>query len=78
LDFARNVILNNTGIQLNNLTPSDSGVIEAKDCFWGTQDLMKIAKGIRDGKDDPAFSIVKIDPVARTAAETQAGKEPSE
>ena len=67
LEFNKNTILKNSGIQLYNLTPSSSEVINAKNCFWGTSDLKKIADLIFDGKDDPHLSVVDVEPVAKAA-----------
>jgi len=71
LDFSANAIFNNTGIQLNNLNPSTSENIKAKECYWGTLDPGKIGEIIRDGKDDPALSLVEYDPIAQSAQITK-------
>lgn len=71
LEFNKNSILKNAGIQLNNMTPSSSDVISAKGCFWGTSDLKKIADLIFDGKDDPDLSVVEFDPIAKALPSTK-------
>lgn len=70
MDFNRNAIFNNAGVQLNNLTPSDIGAIKAGECYWGTTDPDKIAKMIHDGRDDTTLSVVEYTPVASSAAIT--------
>jgi parallel beta-helix repeat protein len=68
IDFAHNVIFNNSDLQLDNLTPLSGGEITAQQCFWGTTEPEKIDKLIRDGRDDPTLSLVHYSPVARTEA----------
>ncbi len=71
MDFKRNAVFNNSGLQLNNLTPSASEIpIKAEECYWGTTDQNKIKKLIRDGKDDASLSLVEYEPVAQSAAVT--------
>ena len=65
LEFNRNTIMKNTGFQFNNMNPSSTEVINAKDCFWGTTDLQKVANLIFDGKDDPDLSMIDFEPVAQ-------------
>jgi hypothetical protein len=71
MDFSRNAIFNNTGLQLNNQTASSAGPIKAVECFWGTTDRIKLEAMIHDGKDDADLSRVEIEPFSTTADVTR-------
>lgn len=71
MDFSRNAIFNNSGLQLKNLTESATGSIQAIECFWGSTNQFKIQAMIHDGKDDPSLSLVEFEPVGKTAEVTR-------
>ncbi|MBI5552439.1 MAG: right-handed parallel beta-helix repeat-containing protein [Desulfobacterales bacterium] len=71
MDFSRNAIFNNTGLQLNNLTDLSTGSIKAKECFWGSTDQIRIEAMIHDGKDDPSISMVEFEPIGKTVDVTR-------
>ena len=57
-------ILNGGGqgtVQSTNLTTTD-GVVDLRECYWGTTDSTQIAQWIYDGNEDPLFTKVQYQP----------------
>ena len=66
-------ILNGGGqgtVQSTNLTTTD-GVVDLRECYWGTTDSTQIAQWIYDGNEDPLFTKVEYLPFRANSVPTE-------
>ncbi|MDY6906179.1 MAG: right-handed parallel beta-helix repeat-containing protein [Thermodesulfobacteriota bacterium] len=66
LTFGGNIIQNNDGWELKNLSTNSEPDLSAPLCYWGSTSSAEIASYIYDGEDDPTLSVVDYSGFAKT------------